>query len=628
MAAATMTRNWWAAAALVGAVVLGGGLFWLARGRTPTTGGTPEDLALFRDVTARSGVDHTYRNGEEAGHFAILESLGGGVALFDYDGDGKVDIFLTGGGYFDGKDKKEIKGHPCKLYRNRGNFQFEDVTAKVGLDRIAFYTHGCAVADYNRDGRPDLLVTGYGRLALFKNVEGPDGQRRFEEVTDQARLLGKHFWSTSAAWADFDGDGYPDLYVCQYVNWSFANHEACPGYSPEIERDVCPPGAFDARPHALYRNNGDGTFTDVSREAGLRTERSDKDYDKLTFLDKETRDRLRAADHERDFGKGLGVVAVDVNGDGRPDIYVANDTTDKLLYLNRSAGKQLRFEEKGYESGAARDAQGGPNGSMGVDAGDYDGSGRPSFVVTNYQNEYHALYRLEAPGDVPHFVFDSMATGLTGLGRSYVGFGTGFFDYDLDGWQDVVIANGHVIRYPSGSAVRQRSLLLRNEGRKEGKNAVRFTDMGDQGGVYFQALHQGRGLAIGDLDNDGRPDLVISHMNAPVVLLRNEAGKGNHWLGVQLADKTHRDFVGARLTLEVGPRTLTRFAKGGGSYLSSGDRRHLFGLGAAGTVGRLTVTWPWGQKDTWEGLAVDRYWRLTAGDKAPVDLSGADRAGQ
>ena len=610
-----------AALLLVGALA---GLGLYPRGREePRTGepDPPADRFWFRDVTAEAGIDFTYRNGEEAGHYAILESLGGGVALIDYDGDDLLDVFVTGGGSFEGPDRKQIAGRPCRLYKNLGGWRFRDATAEAGLDAVGgrpwFYTHGCAVGDYDRDGRPDLLVTGYGRLALFRNEGGgPSGGRRFKEVTKEAGLLGDHFWGTSAAFADLDGDGFADLYVCQYVDWSFDNNPRCPGYSHDVERDVCPPTQFEARPHALYRNNGDGTFAEVGREAGLHAERRDEDYARLDHLAPQALERLRLTDRDRDFGKGLGVVIVDVEGDGRPDVYIANDTTDKFLYLNRSSPGRLRLDDVAVAALAARDDRGAPNGSMGVDAADYDGRGLPSLLVTNYQNELPALYRNGSSKDGLRFVFSTTQEGLGGVDRRYVGFGTAFLDADNDGWEDVVMVNGHVIRHPKTSTVRQEPVLFQNRGPQGGAGRQHFADVSPRGGPYFATAHQARGLAIGDLDNDGRPDLVVSHVNEPVTVLRNEAGDGQHWLGVRLLGRAHGDVVGAKVTLEVGGRTLTRFVKGGGSYLSSGDRRLVFGLGGSDKLGRLTVAWPWGQVEHWDGLQLDRYWQLPAGGKA------------
>jgi hypothetical protein len=539
---------------------------------------------IFLDRTPGSGLDLICHNGEEADHYAILESLGGGVALFDYDGDGLLDIFLTGGGYFDGPDKKQIKGYPCKLYKNLGNFRFKDVTAEVGLNIPWFYTHGCAVADYDNDGWPDLLVTGWGRLALFHNEPDGKGGRHFVEVTKRAGL-NDTLWSTSAAWADLDGDGFPDLYVCHYVDWSFANHPPC---TYERKKNICTPRLFKALPHVLYKNNRDGTFTDVSKQAGI------------------------LEPHALEHGKALGVLIVDLDEDGKPDIYVANDTGDKLLYLNQG---DMKFKEVGLERGVAQDDNGTANASMGVDAADYDGSGHLSLFVTNFQREVHALYRNRGRGD---FVYASRRSGIAALvGLVYVGWGTGFIDYDRDGAEDIFFTNGHtMLNTPAGESLRQRPVLLRNL-RKPGDkpHEVKFENVTDTAGRFFQTPHRGRGAAFGDLDNDGKIDIVISHLNEPATLLQNVLDNGHHWLGIELVGNPYRDAVGAMLTLEVSGRKLVRAVKGGGSYLSASDRRIIFGLGKAERVGRLTVTWPSGQTRTqsWDNLKIDQYHRLTQG---------------
>jgi hypothetical protein len=547
-----------------------------------------EEAPLFRDVTPRSGIDFTYRNGEEANQFTLLESVGGGVALLDYDGDGLLDVFLLGGGTFAGADRTQIKGRPCKLYKNLGNWKFRDVTREVGLDGIPFYTHGAAVADYDRDGWPDLLVTGYGQVALFHNEPDGKGGRRFVEVTHKAGLS-DNLWSTSAAWADFDGDGYPDLYVCHYVDWSFRKH---PHWTYDGKtRDICPPRAFAAQPHKVYRNNGDGTFTDVSKEAGLRGD-----------------------------GKGLGVVVADIDGDGKPDVFVANDTTHQFLYVNRSTPGKVRFQEVGLAAGVALDDLGRTIAGKGVAAGDYNNRGRPSLLVTGCEDERPCLFRNDSKAGTVRFGSASGAAGLAGLAPTSVGWGIGFFDLDHDGWLDLFIANGHLLRHPDRRprgaprgggkfTVAQRPVLLRNEGGK-------WTDIADRAGPYFQECHRGRGVAFGDLDNDGRIDLVISHLNEPVVLLRNEAKRrANHWLGVELQGKRRGDVTGARLVLEVeGLPAQTRHATAGGSFASASDPRHVFGIGAAKRVGKLTVRWPSGKEQSWEGLAVDRYWRLVEGE--------------
>ncbi len=541
----------------------------------------PAGPPWFRDSTEATGVRMTCRNGEEADQFAILESLGGGVALLDYDGDGRLDIFLIGGGTFDGPEKTDLRGNPCKLYRNLGGMRFEDATAAAGLDGPWWYTHGAAVADYDRDGFPDLLVTGYGRVALFHNEPGGPTGRRFVDASAKLGLRDDS-WATSAGWGDLNGDGFPDLYVCHYVDWAFGkNHPVCAGVMPGVPRDVCPPQKFRPLVHSLFVNDRGTTFRDVAAAQGFRA-----------------------------AGCGLGVVLADVNDDGRPDVYVANDATNNFLFLNRTEkpGAALRLEEVGGRAGAAVDDTGRYNGSMGVDVGDYEGSGRPAVWVTNFQGELHALYH-NLGGE--RFDHRSRAAGVAAAGMARVGFGTAFLDADGDGWEDVIVANGHVLRHPTAVAMKQTPVLLHNVA-SEGRRA--FRDAAARGGPFFATPAIGRGLAVGDLDNDGRPDVVVSHTNAPAAVLHNEADIGTRWLGVRLVGRGNRDVAGSTITLEGEQRRPTRYAKGGGSYLSAGDPRILFGLGTVGAVKRVTVKWAWGATESWDNLDAGAYWTLHEGN--------------
>lgn len=551
------------------------------------TSQTSASPPLFRDMTSESGIKFTSRNGEEADQFTMLEVLGSGVALFDYDGDGRIDIFLAGGGSFGGPEKTEIVGAPCRLYRNEGDWKFRDVTQAAGLERPWFYNHGVAVADYDLDGYSDLVVTGYRQLALFHNEPTPNSQeRRFVDVTE-AVGLSDDSWSTSAGWADLDGDRYPELYVCHYLDWSFDNHPVCGGVAAGVGRDVCAPQRFAPLTHRLFANESSSTG--------------------------ERRFRDNSAEQKLQPGCGLGVLLADVNSDGQPDIYVANDTTNNFLLMNRSG----KLEEKGLAAGVAVDDQGHADGSMGVDAADYDGSGRPALWVTNFQGDLHSLY-----ANVGAELFDhrSRAAGISALGTQLVGFGTAFLDFDNDGWEDLAFVNGHVFRHPPlGSTFKQRPVLLRNVERN-GRRI--FTDVSRRGGPFFETAALGRGLAIGDLDNDGWPDVVVTNTNTPAVLLQNAGAAANRpanrWVGVRLVGRGHRDVIGSTVVVETNTRRLTRFAKGGGSFLSANDPRLLFGLAASEEIRSVNVQWSWGETQRWGDLEAGSYWELVENEPAAV----------
>lgn len=517
----------------------------------------------FAHVAKEAGVQFVYDNGRAAGHHVILESLGGGGGLVDYDLDGRLDIFMPGGGYYG--PNREVLGLPSVLYRNVGNWKFADVSAAAGVKQPLSYTHGVTAGDYNSDGFPDLLVTGYDNIQLFMN----QGDGTFQEVHEEAGLQHRA-WSTSPSWADYNGDGHLDVFIPNYVNWSWNNNPTC-GKNEEGIPEICSPRRFSGLIDNLYYSNGDGTFRDVSAEAGIR-QQADMDSD-----------------------KGLGSVAGDIDLDGDVDLYVANDTTDNFLYINDGRGV---FEEVGLLNGVARDAVGHADGSMGVDFGDFNLDGLPDIWVANFEEESFALYKNDGGALFSHV---SQATGVTALGNLFVGFGTMFVDLDLDGDLDIVVSNGHVINFPTQAPIRQEPLMLIND---RGQRLLRARLPKES---YFSQPHRGRGLAVGDIDNDGDMDLLFTHNDEePAAVLRNDTPRHNKWLAVRLIGRhSNRDCIGARLVLHTSVGDQLRLIKGGTSYLCQNDMRVYWGVPKNAQVTGLTIYWPRGAVQQLEEIRLE-----------------------
>jgi enediyne biosynthesis protein E4 len=572
--------RWWAALPLP--VVLAVAL--AACNRSAPTGGptAPADgpagptpgKPWFVDVTAAAGIDFTHFDSATDMHY-IPEVMGSGVGWIDYDNDGWIDLFCVQDGPVLGPAAGPAPTH--KLYRNNGDGTFTDVTRQVGLDKSG-YGMGCAVGDYDNDGFDDLVVTYLDHVSLFHNEPDGKGGRRFTDVTAASKITNPH-WGTSCGWADIDGDGRLDLYVCNYVETDLKNYQPCVNADVQ-QRYVCPPTVFPTVAHKLFHNNGDGTFADVSEAAGLAAPKP---------------------------AGGLGVALVDLDGDGKVDVYVANDMRPAYVFHNLGNG---RLADLGEGSGAALMPNGRFMAGMGVAVGDIDGTGRPSVLVANYQDEMNMVFRNQGG---MRFREWSHPSGLGPATMKTLGFGLVLFDADLDGHLDVARANGHVVRNAPALFKRpyeQPAQLFVGDGQG------RFADVSDAAGGYFREKRVGRGLADGDFDNDGRPDLVFSHNAGPVKLLRNATETANHWVRLDLVGdgvKSNRNAIGAKVEVAAGGRTQTRFVAGGGSYLSAPDRRVLVGLGAAAKADRVTVTWPSGRVQEFRDLGGDAGWRLTEG---------------
>ena len=520
----------------------------------------------FRDVAAEAGVAFRFDTGARGRH-DLPEVMGGGVALIDFDGDGRLDIYLCNGGPIVPQSGRADP--PCRLYRNDGGWRFTDVTDRAGAPGPS-YAMGAAVGDYDGDGRDDLLVTGWRDQRLYRNR----GDGRFEDVTDRAGLV-SHDWSASAAFADLDGDGDLDLYVVTYLDYDPARAPYCA--APDGRRDYCGPEVFPAQADHLYRNDGDGTFTDVAGPTGIALP----------------------------DGRGLGVLIADLCGDARPDIYVANDGTPCWLFENRGG---LRFVEVGQAAGVARDGSGGVLAGMGVALGDFDGDARPDLLASNFVGRGTIAFRALGGGV---YQDASAALGLSAATRGVTGFGLALADFDGDGRLDLLQADGHVLdRARLGVPFAMPPVVLRNAG-------GRLVDVAATAGPWATRPALGRGVAVGDLDDDGRPDVVVAALDVPAAVLRN-VGAGGHFLALELIGRppSPRAAIGARVRATVGGRTLVRDVVGGGSYLSAPDRRIQLGLGDARRVERLEVAWPSGRVEVWTGLE-GRSVRLIEGAGTP-----------
>jgi hypothetical protein len=526
---------------------------------------------IFEEVPAEaSGIAWTHENAMSDNRY-LPETMGPGVAFVDYDNDGWVDLFMVNSGAADFYAPKT----PLKnaLYKNNRDGTFTDVTDKAGVAGGTQFGMGSAIADYDNDGYPDILVTAYGRCTLYHN----NGNGTFTDVTDEAGLSAPG-WTTSAVWFDYDNDGKLDLFLCSFVEFSLTNNVFC-GDNKLGKRFYCIPRVFKPTPNLLFHNNGDGTFTEVS--AGT--------------------------DIQRARGKGLGVVATDINDDGLMDLFVANDTVQNFLFANRGKGK---WDEISLAAEVGFSANGTPRSGMGVDAADVNGDGRQDLFVANVDQELFSLYR----NDGHEFFSDvAAANGVAQATRLLSGWGLKFFDYDNDGFVDLFLANGHpddmIEKYSQQVRYREPLLLFHSDGSK-------LANVSDQAGPVFKKLFPARGLAGGDYNNDGRVDVLIGNNGGAPVLLKNNAGEGNHWLGVRLqGTNCNRDAVGARITWSVNGKSRSRLKSNGGSYLSSHDMREVLGIGQATKIEWIEIKWPQpsGRVERIIDVPIDRYVTIVEG---------------
>jgi enediyne biosynthesis protein E4 len=529
----------------------------------------PPSHALFESVPAsKSRISWRHVNGRSPEYY-LPETTGAGCAFLDYDNDGWMDIYLVNSGKCDFYDPQPALRNA--LYRNNRDGTFTDVTEAAGLSGGG-YGMGAAVGDYDGDGLPDLYVTQYGRSILYHNK----GNGTFTDVTEKAGVAAPG-WGSSAVWFDYDNDGRLDLFVCRFVDFDKSKNQFC-GDKATGQRYYCIPKVYPPARSWLFHNNGDGTFRDVSQESGIA----------------------------KVLGKAWGVVATDINNDGWMDLFVANDTFPNFLFLNRKG----KFEDVGLEAGVAYSQDGRARSGMGVDSADFDQDGFQDLFVSNVDQEMYSIYRNNHDQ-----TFDDL-TGPMGIGRItrlMSGWGVKFFDYDNDGNTDLFVVNGHpddkIEQHSSHVTYKEPLLLFHNTGKQ-------FENVSASAGPAFSQNLAGRGLAIGDFDNDGAIDAVVTVNGGAPLLLKNTAATGNHWLGLRLIGrKANPDAIGARISWAAGELKRSRLKVGGGSYLSSHDPREVLGIGPRPKIDRLEIKWPQpsGKVETFTDLPIDCYITIVEG---------------
>lgn len=540
-----------------------------ARTRTCTNRKIPQLV----DVTQKAGIKFEHLSATEKKY--IVESMAGGVIVLDYDRDGWPDIYFTNAPTVE-QALKGIVAHSA-LYHNNHDGTFTDVTAKAGVATPCF-ANGGASADYNNDGWPDIFVSCLGQNVLYRN----NGNGTFTDVTKTSGLANTTSYTTGAAFGDYDGDGFVDLMITGYVDFhlndlpGFGKVPTCKYRGIDVQ---CGPRGLRGAGDHLYHNNGNGTFTDVSKSAGV--------------------------DDPGGY-YGLTTVWVDFDGTGRPDIYVANDSTPNYLYKNEGDGK---FTDVGLESGTAVSADGSEQGSMGIAIGDYNHTGRPSLYVTNFADEYNTLYMNQGKYDFRDVSYDA---GVALASLPWVKWGTAFVDFDNDGWLDLISVNGQVYpqvdTIPSGSRYRQPKNLFMNE-----RNGS-FCDAESQAGPALLEPRVSRGVAVADFDNDGNPDVIVEDLDGAPMLLHNAGEPGNHWVSFELqGTKSNRLALGAHLKIVAGGMTQTENVRGSGGYLSQHDLRVHFGLAKATKIDSVEIRWPSGKTEMLKDLAVDKFYSVLEG---------------